>query len=573
MIKHQLIKVPKQIKKQTASITIIEIITSIGFDLLSFFLQFSKNQIASGNIILGIVFIMIYYTQQMLESSISLMTSNIRETYEENCNKSINNIAVSLILKVRGKVWRINSLTNSREKMASSSLLRVSRSYIYFMWKLKLLLPKNIIQSISVFCMFIGFIAVTTVEIEHTFLFVLIILIVSVLSILFSIKRNKVKKRFKEKRKEILDKEDITLNDILNIEPINSKHSKYMTDKYMSVNKEKYSINKMDKKALNKLNLIESVMDSLATIIIIIIKIAEVGLGNVDLQVLLSIIALVSIYTQIMHRVNSILNIVEKNRETYENLKTYESDFFEIIQVYDEEVTKTTKDYGITKEVIVPYFEVTYKAQEGNTTYCLKNTENIVLRKGDIVLLEGPTGSGKSTFMRMILGITDFTGFELYYKRERNGSINTLMHQTDGRLGYSDVLSEITLDEQLDKDKLIHILIGLHLYEEIKEKSEDVLSYIKNTSADDYSTGQKQRLAIARLLYNMDDSIQIIGFDEATNALNDEITIQTLNFIREFCKDKILLIATHQLPIGRTVANKRLKFEPKQECYEITQTQ
>lgn len=67
----------------------------------------------------------------------------------------------------------------------------------------------------------------------------------------------------------------------------------------------------------------------------------------------------------------------------------------------------------------------------------------------------------------------------------------------------------------------------------------------------------------------MDDTIQIIGFDEATNALNDAITLQTLNFIKEYCKDKILLIATHQVDIGKTVANKKLEFVPNGEYYSV----
>ena len=69
----------------------------------------------------------------------------------------------------------------------------------------------------------------------------------------------------------------------------------------------------------------------------------------------------------------------------------------------------------------------------------------------------------------------------------------------------------------------------------------------------------------------MDDTIQIIGFDEATNALNDAITFQTLNFIKEYCKNKILLIATHQVDMGETVANKKFEFAPKDKHYEVKQ--
>ena len=88
-------------------------------------------------------------------------------------------------------------------------------------------------------------------------------------------------------------------------------------------------------------------MDSLSTVTIIVIKVAETGLENVNLEVVLSIIALVSIYSQIMNRVNSIIYMIEDTKENLKNIKNYESDFLEIIQVYDRE-TQTTGDHDTT---------------------------------------------------------------------------------------------------------------------------------------------------------------------------------------------------------------------------------
>ena len=569
MIKHKLTRIPKDIKKETAIITLFGIITSIGFDMLAFFLQLGKDQISRGNIIIGLIFIAIYYMQRTLDTSISLWMDDIRDTYREHYTTTISNNVVEVLQRVRGKVWRVNNETNSKEKMSTNILLRSSKSYITLVWDFKTGLPRNIIQIISVICMFIGFVMVTTVEIKNTLLFIVIIIVVSIFSVLFSLQRNKVRDRFRKNRKACDEKQDMALNDILNIEPVNSKHAIYMADKYITSTKEGYAYNKKDRKGLNKVNFFESVMDSSATIAIIVIKVAETGLNNVNLEAVLSIIALVSIYTQIMHRVNSIIHTIEDTKENLKNIKNYESDFFEIVQVYDRETKDTIGDYGVIERIIVPEFDVQYQAIGTEIPFSLKNENSVELVPGDIALLVGPTGSGKSTFMKMVTNVVEFDGFELYYKRKKNGSINTLMHQTDGRLGYSNVLSELTFDEEVNKDKLFYILKGLHLYEEIYEKDRDVLRYLENSSVGDYSTGQKQRLAIVRLLYNMDDTIQIIGFDEATNALNDAITLQTLNFIKEYCKNKILLIATHQVDMGETVANKKFEFVPNGAYYTV----
>jgi len=569
MIKHPLTCIPKDIRKETAIITILGVITSLGFDMLAFFLQLGKNQIAEGNIILGLVFIAIYYMQRTLDTSISLWMDDIQNTYREHYTTTVSNKVVQVLQKVRGKVWRQNTETNSREKMSTNILLRSSKSYISLMWDFKTGLPRNIFQIISVICMFIGFVAVTTVEIKNTLVFIMIITIASVFSVVFSIKRNNVRNRFRKNRKKCFEKEDMALNDILNIEPINSKHAMYMANKFIIATKERYSLDRTDRKSLNKVNFFESIMDSLATIAIIVIKVAETGLNNVNLEVVLSIIALVSIYTQIMNRVNSIIHTIESTKENLENIKNYESDFLEIIEVYDRETNNTTRDIGVIEKIVVPKFNVQYQAIGAETPFSLRNENSIELIPGDIALLEGPTGSGKSTLMKMVTSMIEFEGFELYYKRKKNGSVITLMHQTDGKLGYSNILSELTFDEELDKERLFYILRGLHLYEEIFSKDEDILRHLKNSSINDYSTGQKQRLAIARLLYNMDDTIQIIGFDEATNALNDSITLQTLNFIKEYCKNKILLIATHQVNIGETIANKKFEFVPNGAYYTV----
>lgn len=569
MIRHETIRIPKDIVKETVITTILGIISSFGFDILAFFLQLGKDQIAEGNIILGLVFIAIYYMQRTLDTSISLWMDDVRATYREHYTTAITNIVVQILLKVRGKVWRINTETNSKEKMSTNALLLSSKNYISYVWDFKTGLPKSIFQIISVICMFIGFVMVTTMEIKNSLLFITIIVVVSIFSVLFSIKRNKVRDRSRRNRKKCSENAEMALNDILNIEPVNSEHAMYMADKYIKATKTRYSLDKKDRKGLNKVNFYDSIIDSLATIAILTIKVAETGLANVNLEMVLSIIALVTIYSQIMNRVNSIIYTIEDTKEILENIKTYESDFSEIMQEYDKEDQKETRDYGVIEKVTVPSFNVQYQVIGTEIPFSLKNKNFIEFVPGDIVLLEGPTGSGKSTFMKMITGMISFEGFELYYKRKENGSVNTLMHQTDGKLGYSNVLSEITFDKEVDRDKIVHILKGLHLYEEISEKDEDVFRYLERSSIGDYSTGQKQRLAITRLLYNMDNTIQIIGFDEATNALNDAITLQTLNFIKEYCKDKILLIATHQVDIGKTVANKKLEFVPNGEYYSV----
>ena len=567
-VKHNLTKIPRDIKKETIIITFFGVITSVGFDALSFFLQLGKNQIAAGNIIAGLVFICVYFTKSTLDSTIRIWKEDVRITYREHYANAINNKVAEVVLNVRGKVWRTNEETNSKEIMSTNALLISCKKYISLLWDLKTELPRQIMQVLSVIAMFIGFVAVTTVEIQNTILFIVIILIVSVCSVLFSLRRIRIRNRYRKSRKSVFEKQDMALNDILNIEPVNEKHSSYMVENYINASKQIYEFDKKDRKSINKVNFLESVVSSIATICIIAIKVYETGVRNVDVTVVLSIIALVTIYSQIMGRVYKIVNMVEHLKGNIEEIGNYKSDFLDILQVLDKE-EKTIGEYGQVESVLVPVFNVQYQALGSEKPFSLKCEEEIKLNQGDIVLLIGPTGSGKSTFMKMITQKVQFNDFKLFYNKKKNGYINTIMHQTDGMLGCNSVLSELVFNEEVDEEKLIYILKGLHLYEEIEEKDKNVIKYLETSKVKDYSTGQKQRLAITRLLYNMDDTVQIIGFDEATNALNDTITMKTLNFIKEHCPDKILLIATHQVAIGETIATQKFEFVPSDECYKL----
>ena len=99
---------------------------------------------------------------------------------------------------------------------------------------------------------------------------------------------------------------------------------------------------------------------------------------------------------------------------------------------------------------------------------------------------------------------------------------------------------------------------------------------LKSTKSTDFSDGQRQRLVLARLLYNLEDDVLVIAFDEATNALNDEILELVMAFIIDYLKDdRILIFSSHQVKIVEKYVNKKIVistgidgFEAVEECCE-----
>lgn len=168
------------------------------------------------------------------------------------------------------------------------------------------------------------------------------------------------------------------------------------------------------------------------------------------------------------------------------------------------------------------------------------------------MILSGPSGSGKSTFMKLITE---------RIKLEKNIEIPS----TSRYLFYDEkmVFGSLSLYEEMfccdtspNLMKMQEILDNLHLWQEIKSNCVDVWVWTKeNKFNSSLSNGQKQRLVLAKMLYWLDDNIDVVVLDECTSGLDDKTegdsadAERILNYIIQYCnkdKKRIVVISTHQ---------------------------
>jgi len=164
---------------------------------------------------------------------------------------------------------------------------------------------------------------------------------------------------------------------------------------------------------------------------------------------------------------------------------------------------------------------------------------SFAIPKGSIVGLLGKNGAGKTTSIRMLLGITTPTSGTIeYFGKDFNSHRETSLQRINYISSYNTLLGRTTVWENLQ--------IYAHIYntQNHKNKIKELLTYfevndIKNQIYEDLSSGQKTRVNLVKSLLN---DPELILMDEPTAALDPDIADKTLTLIENWKKEKNLSI-------------------------------
>jgi polar amino acid transport system ATP-binding protein len=193
---------------------------------------------------------------------------------------------------------------------------------------------------------------------------------------------------------------------------------------------------------------------------------------------------------------------------------------------------------------------------------CILKDINLSLNDGEIGVITGKSGAGKTTLIRCINGLEDFDFGKIYLdKLEINK--NTDREKIRGKVGL--VFQNFNLFPHMTVLENI-IIAPTMIYKENKDqaikKAKKLLDMVDlSDKAEAYpfqlSGGQKQRVAIARACAL---SPSLLCFDEPTSALDEETAKRVVDIIKKFAQTGMtVLIITHDLNFADMIKGK--KFE------------
>ena len=167
---------------------------------------------------------------------------------------------------------------------------------------------------------------------------------------------------------------------------------------------------------------------------------------------------------------------------------------------------------------------------------------SIQFSKGEIVGIYGESGSGKSTFIDILMGLQKPKSGSIFYNGKQVNDISSISAYVPQKVFFiNDTIQSniaIGIPKELIKVERIKEVIEICQLSSLIKELKDGLNTIIGEGGQKISGGQRQRIGIARALYQ---EPKLLILDESTNALDSETESKFINDIL-ILKNKISLI-------------------------------
>ncbi len=188
------------------------------------------------------------------------------------------------------------------------------------------------------------------------------------------------------------------------------------------------------------------------------------------------------------------------------------------------------------------------------------NNINLNLNKGEIAIIIGESGSGKTTILKLINGLLSPSSGKIFFKDKDIFNYNPTflrkkicyIPQTSVAIA-ENVFSEFKMvKKDINKEEVLALIYEFKLNDKILE-----------VPMNNLSIGQQQRISILRSIINKPE---IMLLDEPTSALDEENIAILEDIIKNLNKkfNITFIIVTHNLQFANDISKKKFLLRNKQ---------
>jgi ATP-binding cassette, subfamily B, bacterial PglK len=206
-------------------------------------------------------------------------------------------------------------------------------------------------------------------------------------------------------------------------------------------------------------------------------------------------------------------------------------------------------------------FDKFTKLSLNNVSYRYPNTNSDAIKDvtmsiniGDTIGVIGKSGSGKSTFVNLLIGFLEPQNGSITYNDNPLRNNYKKWIQKIAYLPQNIFISDDTIkhniaigekDSEIDNNKIIKSLKQANLYSLVNKLPDGVNTFVGEDGIR-LSGGQRQRIGIARAFYF---EREVLIYDEATSSLDKELEKEIIAEVGLLKNNKTIIIITHELSI------------------------
>lgn len=477
------------------------------------------------------VFCFIYFFVIIFQHLYPLIQKILEKIIDNNLNEDILCGILNLILNKEYIYFENSNYLNSFNRCLENP----SYEFINY-YKNIISLFVNILQLFSIILM----ISKTSIYLSFLLMFILILLIL--ISHIGGKKeyiedfKSQKNKRFANYLEEILTSQDFSEERVI------FKTHKNIIPKFINKSVKVFNIELKAKKYWLSTSLKSGILSTSLLLIIVLLLIFPLKNNNLSLGLYIAFVnSIIVLIPTLSWNIPTNIKEISKTNEFFNEIN-------KIILLDDE------KDLGekhLNSIESVEFKDVTFKYPESEKI--ILDNVSFKLQKGKTYALVGINGAGKSTIIKLILGLYEnFYGEILInqkdiksFKKESIRKNISLVFQDFSEYSIS-IKENIILNKKYDEDLFEKVLKDTFLIEKISSLNSGINTVLgkKMEESFDFSGGQWQKLAIARCIYNS-KSLNI--FDEPTSKIDANTELKILDTITQKNKNSISLIISHKL--------------------------